>query len=202
MLFRSALIGAINGFSVAKFKMVPMIVTLAISTIASGISNWHTEAKSISGMPDSFRNSFGGNIAGIPVPVMILLFFAIVMHLILSRTIFGRSIYGVGVNEKTARVNGVPTVKIIFLSYLISGGLAGMAGVVASARLNAAGPSMGQQAMFMDIVAAVVLGGASISGGKGTILGTIIGSIFIATLSNVMNMLNVEFFITLIIKGG
>jgi ribose transport system permease protein len=192
-LLAGALIGGINGFSVAKFKMVPMIVTLAISTIASGISNWHTEAKSISGMPDSFRNSFGGNIAGIPVPALILIFFAFVMHMILSRTIFGRSIYGVGVNEKTARVNGVPTTKIIFFSYLISGSLAGMAGVVASARLNSAGPSMGPQAMFMDIVCAVVLGGASINGGKGTIFGTIIGSIFIATLSNVMNMLNVEF---------
>ena len=197
-----AFVGAVNGFSVAKLRMVPMIATLAISTIASGVSNFYTEAKSISGMPESFRNIFGGDLFGIPVPAIILIVCAIVMHMLLSRTIFGRSVYAVGVNEKVAKINGVKTAQIIILCYVISGSMAGLAGVVASARLNAAGPAMGPQTMFLDIVCAVVLGGASVYGGKGKVVGTIIGSIFIAILSNVMNLLNIEFFITLIIKGG
>jgi ribose transport system permease protein len=197
-----ALIGAINGFSVAKLKMVPMIVTLAIATINSGISNWYTGAKSVAGMPAAFQQIFAGNIFSIPVQPIILILIAYIMHVLLSKTIFGRQLFQVGVNIQTAKVNGVKTDKILFMIYLISGIMAGIAGVLASAMLNAAGPSMGPQSAFLDIVAGVVLGGASVMGGKGTIVGTIIGCVFIAIISNVMNLLNVDFFITYIVKGA
>lgn len=195
-------IGCFSGFSVAKLKMVPMIVTLAISTIALGTSNWFTEAKSISGMPDSFSKTIAGDIFGLPVPAVIFIAVAVVMHLLLSKTRFGRYLFEVGVNERTARVNGVKTERIIFTTYVICGVMAGLAGMVASARLNSASANMGPQSMFMDIVCAVVLGGASVAGGKGTIAGTVIGSIIIAIISNVMNLLNIDFFITYIIKGA
>lgn len=201
----STAIGCFNGFSVSKLKMVPMIVTLAVATMALGTSNWFTEARSISGMPEQFSKAFAGDLFGVipfPIPAVILIGVAIVMHLVLTKSIFGCQLFQVGVNEQTARVNGVKTGRIIFMVYVVSGFMAGLAGIVAAARLNSAGPSMGPQNMFMDIVAAVVIGGASVAGGKGSIAGTIIGSIFMGIISNLMNLLSMEYFMILIIKGS
>jgi ribose/xylose/arabinose/galactoside ABC-type transport system permease subunit len=196
-------IGCFIGFSISKLKMVPMIVTLAVGTMALGASNWYTAARSISGMPIEYSKIFAGNLFGrIPIPAVILVVVAIIMHIVLSKSIFGRQLFQVGVNENTARVNGVNTARVTFSVYVISSFTAGLAGIVASARLNSAGPSMGPQNMFMDIVAAVVIGGASISGGKGGILGTIIGSIFMGVISNIVNLLGLEYFMILLVKGA
>ncbi len=197
------LFGVINGLSVAKLRMVPMIVTLAVSTVASGISNWYTGARSLSGMPELYSDLFSSKLFGvIPVQAVILVAVTVIMHIVLTKTVFGRSVFAVGVNEKAARVNGVKTGRIIFFAYMIAGGLYGLAGVVAGARSNAAGPSLGQQSMFMDIVCAVVLGGTSVSGGKGSIVGTFVGCLFMSVISNVMNLMNVEYFVTYVIKGA
>jgi ribose/xylose/arabinose/galactoside ABC-type transport system permease subunit len=199
----SAAIGCFIGFSIAKLKMVPMIVTLAISTMAFGTSNWYTAARSISGMPGEFKSVFAGSLFKmIPIPAVMLIAVAVTMHIVLSKNIFGRHLFQVGVNENTAKVNGVRTTKVIFSIYVISSLTAGMAGIIAAARLNSAGPSMGPQSMFMDIVAAVVIGGASVSGGKGSILGTIIGSIFMGVISNIVNLLGLEYFMILLVKGA
>ena len=195
-------IGCLNGFSVARLKMIPMIVTLAISTINWGTSNWITGAQSVGNLPPSFTAVFNGSILGLPVQALILLLFAAIMHLLLSQTIFGRDLFAIGVNERTARVNGVKTERIIFLVYVISGFAAGLAGILGAAKLNSAGPTMGPQAMFLDVVCAVVLGGASVMGGSGSIIGTVIGSLFIAVISNVMNLMNIDFFITFLFKGA
>lgn len=197
-----AIIGAFNGLSVARFRMVPMIVTLAVATIASGLSNWITGAKSIGGLPSSFKKIFTGEIVGVPIQAIILIVIAIAMHLLLSKTVFGRQLYQVGVNEKAAKINGVRTERTIFLCYLISGTLAGVAGVLGAAKLASAGPSLGTQDKFTDIICAVVIGGASVSGGKGTIIGTVIGSIFMTVITNVMNLYGVDYYITYVIKGA
>lgn len=197
-----AFVGAINGLSVAKFKMVPMIVTLAMATIASGLSNWITGAKSIGGLPQSFKQVFAGSVLGVPVPAIILVLIAVIMHLILSRTVFGRQLLQVGANEKTAKINGVNTERVIFLCYLISGILAGVAGTLGAAKLSSAGPSLGTQDKFTDIICAVVIGGTSVSGGKGTIIGTVVGAIFMTVITNVMNLYGVDYYITYVIKGA
>jgi ribose/xylose/arabinose/galactoside ABC-type transport system permease subunit len=203
ILAASLAIGCFIGFSIAKLKMVPMIVTLAIAAMALGTSNWYTAARSISGMPKAYSKMFAGNLFGyIPIPALMLLVVAVAMHIILSKEVFGRQLFQVGVNENTARVNGVKTTRVIFMTYVISSLTAGLAGIVASARLNSAGPSMGPQNMFMDVVAAVVIGGASVTGGKGSILGTIIGSIFMGVISNIVNLLGLEYFMILLVKGA
>ncbi len=202
ILLVATAIGAFNGLSVAKFRMVPMIVTLAISTIVSGASNWITGAKSIGGLPLEFKQIFAGDVLGVPTQAIILIVVAVLMHLLLSKTVFGQHLYQTGVNEKTARVNGINTERVKFLIYLISGLMAGIAGVLGSAKLASAGPSLGTQDQFMDIVCATVLGGASVMGGKGTIVGTVIGSIFMSIITNVMNLYGVEYFITFVIKGA
>lgn len=202
ILLVAMVIGAFNGLSVARFRMVPMIVTLAVSTIASGAASWITGAKSIGGLPPVFKKIFAGDVLGIPTQAIILIVVAVLMHLLLSKTVFGQHLYQTGVNEKTARVNGVNTERVKFLIYLISGLMAGIAGVLGSAKLASAGPSLGTQDQFMDIVCATVLGGASVMGGKGTIAGTVIGSIFMSIITNVMNLYGVEYFITFVIKGA
>lgn len=198
----AAAIGAFNGLSVSKLKMVPMIVTLAVQTVALGLSSWITGATSIGGLPSIFAKVFAGSIFGFPVSAIIYIAIAISMHFVLSKTIFGRHLYQVGVNEKTAKVNGVNTERIIFITYLISGIMAGIAGVITTARLNSAGPSMGTPDKFIDIVCGVVIGGGSVMGGKGTIIGTVLGSLFMVVISNVMNLYGIDYFITFIIKGG
>ena len=195
-------IGAIAGFSVAKFRMVPMIVTLALSTIVSGASNWITGARSVGGLPQLYRTIFAGDIFGIPNQAIVFLLVAITMHLLLSKTTFGQHLYQTGVNEKTAKVNGINTAKIKLLAYVISGLMAGITGILVSARLGSAGPSIGTQDQFLIIVCATVLGGASIMGGKGTIIGTVLASVFMSVITNVMNLYGVQHFITFVIMGG
>lgn len=194
--------GVINGFSVSKLKMVPMIVTLAIQTLNVGISEFYTQGSSVGGLPESFTTIFAGTIGGVvPVSVIVFLLIAFVMHQVLAKTVFGRQLFQTGINEKAAQVNGIKTGRIIFLIYVIGGVMAGINGVLTAARLTAAGPSMGPANAFNNIVCACVLGGASVWGGKGTIFGTLLGSTVMAIITNVMNLLNVNFFVTYVVKG-
>ena len=194
--------GAINGFSVAKLKMVPMIVTLAIQTLNIGISECYTQGRSVGGLPEAFPQIFAGTIGGVvPVSVIVFLLIAFIMHQILAKTVFGRQLFQTGINEKAAQVNGVKTERILFLIYVIGGVMAGINGILTAARLTAAGPSMGPASAFNNIVCACVLGGASVWGGKGTIFGTLLGSTVMAIITNVMNLLNVNFFVTYVVKG-
>lgn len=198
----SMLIGAVNGISVSKLKMIPMIVTLAVSTVNTGVADFYTQGRSVSGLPPAFSRIFAGTIADvIPISVVVFLVVAFLMHLLLEKTIFGRKLFQTGVNEKAAQVNGVNTSRILFLIYLIGGCMAGINGVLTAARLNSAGPSMGPQSAFNNIVCSCVLGGASVWGGKGTIVGTVIGSAVMAIITNVMNLMNVDFFATYVVRG-
>lgn len=203
MLAVGVVFGIANGISVSKLRMIPMIVTLAISTIVSGISNWVTDARSVSGLPEIFSDIFKYKLFDtIPVQAIILVAATILMQVILSKTIFGRSLFAIGTNEKAAEVVGINTRKVIFSVYVIAGLFCGVAAILAAAKNSAAGPSLGPQSLFMDVVCAVVLGGTSVSGGKGSVVGTFVGCLFIAAISNVMNLLGIEYFITYIIKGA
>lgn len=198
----AVLFGVINGFSVSKLKMVPMIVTLAVQTLNVGISEFYTQGISVGGLPKAFSKIFAGKLFGvIPISVLIFLAVAFGMHLILSKTVFGRHLFQTGINEKAARVNGVKTSRILFIIYVIGGAMAGICGVLTAARLNAAGPTMGPTSAFNNIICACVLGGSSVWGGKGTIMGTLIGSIAMALITNAMNLLRVDFFVTYVVKG-
>ncbi|MGI6070917.1 MAG: ABC transporter permease [Blautia sp.] len=196
------LVGAINGLSVSRLKMIPMIVTLAVSTVNTGVADFYTQGKSVSGLPPAFSKIFAGSIGNVlPISVVVFLLVAFLMHQLLAKTIFGRQLFQTGVNEKAAQVNGVNTTRILFLIYFIGGCMAGINGVLTAARLNSAGPSMGPQSAFNNIVCSCVLGGASVWGGKGTIFGTVVGSVVMAIITNVMNLMNVDFFATYVVRG-
>jgi ribose/xylose/arabinose/galactoside ABC-type transport system permease subunit len=201
MLVIPTLLGAINGLSVSRFGMIPFVVTLAMQAITSGAAIWVTNSLSISGLPQIFTKTMLSKVWIIPVPVIILFVIAAIVQVFLTRSIWGRWLYATGTNMRTSRVSGIPTARVIFLAYAFSGLMAGLAGVILTARLSSAGATMGKDSLVLDIVSSAALGGVSIMGGVGTAVNAVIGAILITLISNVMNMANVSYYLTLVVKG-
>jgi ribose transport system permease protein len=190
-LATGGLFGLINGLGVTTAGIQPFIVTLATLSIAQGVafdlSNATPISLTISGLP-SFAT---GAIAGIPVPIVIFAVAVIIGQLVLSRTVFGRELYAVGGNEEAAHFSGIKVRRYRLGVYVLSGLLAGFAAVLAVARLNTADPTFGT-GYELNAIAAVVVGGATLSGGRGTIVGTAVGVLIIALLENLLNLMNVN----------
>lgn len=202
MLVAGSAIGAFNGFAVARLKMIPFVVTLSTMVIATGTSVWVTNATSVGGLPASFVDTVTTRLFGIPAPVYLLFIVVVITQILITRSIFGRWLYAVGKNIKTARVSGIPADAVIFGAYVFSGLMAGLAAVVLVARLESAAASMGRENVVLDIISSAVVGGVSIYGGVGTPVGAVLGALFITSITNSMNMLGVSYFTTLLIKGS
>lgn len=201
MLATGAAWGAVNGFAVARLKMIPFVVTLSTMVIATGTSVWVTNATSVGGLPSSFVDTVTARLLEIPVPVFLLVVVAVAAQILMTRSLYGRWLYAVGTNVKAARVSGIPADMVTFGCYVFSGFMAGLAGMVLTARLMSAAASMGREIVVLDIISSAVVGGVSIYGGKGTPVGAVLGALFITSITNSMNLLNVSYFTTLIIKG-
>jgi ribose transport system permease protein len=201
MLSVGTLLGAINGFSVAYLKMIPFVVTLAMMTIATGAAVAITNSVSVPVTNEAFYDLILDRTLGIQRPILITAFVTLVAIIVMRRHIFGRWLYAVGINAKAARVSGIPTARITFSAYVISGFLAGMTAIVLAARLGSASANMGTDAIVLDVMSSAVVGGVSIYGGVGGPLGAVLGAIFITIISNSMNMMQVSFFTSLIVKG-
>ena len=193
--------GFVNGIATGIFGMIPMVATLAVATMCSGFTNWFTQTQTITGMPELFHTIFSEKLFGISSVVYYYVFMIIVSHLVLTKTTFGRSLYAVGTNQRVAEVNGVDPKKLKIVTYTLAGAIYGLGGMLAAARVGGAGVSLGPQSNFTDVVTVVVLGGTSVLGGKGSIAGTFIASIIVAIVSNVMNLVGVGYYFSLIIKG-
>ena len=200
MLGVSLVFGVVNGLAIARGNMIPFIVTLSTMSVAEGFAVQYCNATSINGLPASFL-SLGAKIGIIPVSVLIFLVIAAAAAIFLTRTRFGRWYYMIGTNEETARICGVPIVRAKFSAYVISSLLAGVAAIILTARLNAATSSMVGDTMTTDAISAAIIGGASLSGGKGGMAGAVAGALFITIISNVLNLLGVSYYIGLIVKG-
>lgn len=198
-----ALMGAANGVAVAKGKIAPFIVTLATMTIFRGLTLVYTEGKPITGISDSFAFQLVGRgyFFGIPFPVVITVIAFIILYILLRKTTFGRSVYATGGNEEAARLSGLKIDRIKITVYSISGAMAALAGVILTSRLNSAQPTAGTS-YELDAIAAVVLGGTSLAGGRGHITGTLIGALIIGVLNNGLNLLGVSSFYQQVVKGG
>lgn len=201
-LISGAMLGAINGMLISKGKMAPFIATLATMTIYRGSTLVFTNGNPITGLGDSFFFSFIGRgyLFGVPFPVILMFLIFIILAVLLHRTTFGRKTYAIGGNEEAAYIAGVKIDKIKILIYAISGLMASISGMIITSRLNSAQPTAGQ-AYEMDAIAAVVLGGTSLSGGRGRIFGTLVGALIIGTLNNGLNLLGVSSFYQQIVKG-
>ena len=203
-LVLGAIFGLLNGILIAYGKAAPFIATLATMTIFRGATYVFTNGNPITGakMNSSFLFQFMGRgyLFGIPFPIIIMLVAYGVLFVLLHKTSFGRKTYALGGNETAARIAGVRTKMVTMLIYTISGLMAAIAGIILTSRLSSAQPDAGTS-YEMDAIAAVVLGGTSLAGGKGRIFGTLIGALIIGTLNNGMNLLGISSFYQQIVKG-
>lgn len=195
------LMGTMNGVVIARGKVAPFIATLATMTIFRGITLIYTEGKPITGLPDAFGMIGRGYLFQIPMPVIWMLVAFGVLYIILKFTTFGRHVFALGGNEEATRLSGINTKRVKILVYSISGLLASLSGIILTSRLNSAQPTAGTS-YELDAIAAVVLGGTSLSGGKGWIVGTLIGAMVIGILDNGLNLMNVSSFYQQAVKGG
>ena len=194
-------LGLVNGAFVAYAGIAPFIVTLAGLTIFRGMALAFTDGRPVTGLPPAFSTIGYGTFLGLPLPVWILIAFLLFTHGLLRFTALGRAIYAIGGNEEAARLAGIPVRRVTAFTYAFSGFAAALAAVVLTGRLNSAQPTAGT--MFeLDAIAAVVVGGTSLFGGRGGVFGTLVGALIIGVINNGMNLLNVSSFYQQIVKGG
>ena len=202
-LILGCILGMMNGLLISYGKLAPFIVTLATMTIFRGATLVYTNGNPITkGLSDTFLFQFLGQgyIVGIPFPVIIMFIVFIVLYVLLHKTAFGKSVYAIGGNEKAAYISGVKLNKVKIIIYSISGIMASISGLIITSRLSSAQPTAGAS-YEMDAIAAVVLGGTSLSGGKGRILGTLIGALIIGVLNNGLYIIGVSAFWQQVVKG-
>lgn len=202
MVLVGTVAGSVNGFAVAKLRMIPFVVTLSMQAIATGASIWVTNALSVAGIPDSFINTVLTKIWIIPFPVIVLVAVTLFCELLLRNSLFGRWLYSAGTNIRAARVSGMDTTRILFGGYAFSGMMAGLVAIIVTARLSSASGTMGSSSLLLDVISSTVIGGVSIYGGSGSAVGVMIGALFITLISNSMNFLHIPYYLTLIIKGS
>ena len=195
-----ALVGALNGFLVAGLNMPPFIATLGTKMILNGVALVYTEGRPVTNLSKEFTNIGGGYIGGIPIPVWILLACVLIGIFILRYTKYGRYLYAIGGNELSARVSGVNVRMVKWTVYIINGLFSALCGLVLAARVNAGSPVAGTN-YETDAITICVLGGASLSGGVGSIGGAVAGMLFIGVVTNGMNLLNISSYWQLIVKG-
>lgn len=193
-------IGLINGILISKGKLQAFIVTLATMTIFRGATLIFTNGTPISKLSETFVKIGNGKIGFIPIPVIITIVILIISIYLLTQTRFGRYLYALGGNEDSAKLSGINTNKIKTLVYVISGFASSIAGIIITSRIGSASPNAGTS-FELDAIAAVVIGGTSLSGGEGKITGTIIGALIIGVLNNGLNLMNVSPFYQSIVKG-
>ena len=193
-------LGSVYGFVVSWLSVPPFVVTLGMLSIARGFTFIYNDGMPIAGLSPQFRFIGQGMLGGIPVPVIILAVTFLVFWFVLRYTTFGRYVYAVGGNEKSAKTSGINTRFIIFAAYAISGFLSALAGMILAARTTSALPQAGV-AYELDAIAAVVIGGTSLSGGVGTLTGTLIGALIIGVINNGLDMLGVSSYYQQVIKG-
>jgi ribose transport system permease protein len=196
-----AMMGGINGLLITRLRIPPFVATLGMLSIARGLTRLWTNGQPITGLGDVFGRIGLGAVLGVPMPVWITAGLVAIFVLVTRRTRFGRYIYAVGGNERAARLSGLNVRRIKLGVYTIAGLLAGVAGLVHTSRLDSATPDAGMS-YELDSIAAVVIGGTSLSGGRGSVLGTVLGCLIIGVLNNALALLKVSPFWQLVVKGG
>jgi ribose/xylose/arabinose/galactoside ABC-type transport system permease subunit len=192
--------GAFNGAAIAYFRVPPFVVTLAVLTIARGLAFIFSEGRSIGNLPDSFGRFGKSAFLGIPYSVWLMISMFALGWFTLRHTTFGRYVYAVGGNREAAFLAGVKTKAVTFRVYVLNGFLVGLAAIALASRLGAGVPNSGLQ-YELDVIAAVVVGGTSLSGGRGSVVSTLFGAIFIGVLNNGLNLVGIDTYVQKIVLG-
>ncbi len=198
-------VGALNGVLISKGKLQPFIVTLATMTMLRGATLVFTDGKPIGTGFEANSQLFAwfgnGYVLGIPVPIIVIIVTFLVALFVLTQTKIGRYVYALGGNEEATKLSGISTDKVKIFVYAISGMMAALAGIIITSRLSSAQPTAGS-GYELDAIAAVVLGGTSLAGGTGTIVGTMIGALIIGVLNNALNLMDVSSYFQMLAKGS
>jgi ribose transport system permease protein len=200
-LFVAGTIGTLNGFMVTIVRINPFITTLGTMSLARGLAFVQADGLTVPVFEEGFAQLGEGTVAGIPLPVIVTLGLFLVAFIVMRHTSYGRAMYAIGGNAEASHLAGLPVNRYRFIAYLLSGLSAGVAGVFLTSRLYAAAPQAAQ-GYELSVIAAVVLGGTSLAGGKGTILGTLFGVLILATLNNGMTLLSLSTDYQQIIQGA
>lgn len=196
------LAGGFSGLMITRFDIPPFIVTLAMMLVTSGLAYTLSEGQSIYQIPDSFVwLGRGADLLGVPNAVMLMLVLYGAAHLVMTQMRIGRYLYAVGGNREASHISGVPVTRVLMFAYIVSGLLAGLGGVVMASQLKSGSPTYGSM-YELYVIAAVVVGGTSLSGGKGSMFGTFTGAFIIAVIQNGMNLTNVESYTQKVVLGG
>ncbi|AGE18498.1 TPA: ABC transporter permease [Serratia marcescens] len=193
--------GLVNGTVLARYRLQPFIVTMGMLSAARGLTMLTTNGNPVSQLNSDFRWLGNGYVGGVPVPVIIFIVLFALAWLVLNKTLFGRYIYAVGGNPKSARTSGINVTRIKILVYTLCGALAGIAGLILTARTGSAQTNAGA-GYELDAIAAVVIGGTSMAGGVGTLVGTFFGVLIIGVMNNGLDLLGVQSYYQQIIKGA
>jgi ribose transport system permease protein len=195
------MIGAVNGGFITQGKIAPFIVTLGTMASARSIALYFADGGSSTGKVDGFTQIANGEIMGISYPVYIFFLATIVIFTIMKKTRFGRYVYAIGSNEKAALLSAIQVNRVKMMAYTLCGMLVGVAAVIESSRLNSISSSSSGISYELDAIAAVVIGGTRLSGGKGSILGTLFGVLILGILNNMINLMNVSPYLQGLVKG-
>lgn len=206
MLLIGALIGLLNGVSITRFQMPAFMVTLVSLIFFSAMAIWLTQTENVTALPPGYVAIGKGYLfalgpLALPFAALVTLGLALVAHWTLARTVYGRWLYAIGVNARTALISGVPTRRAITVAYMISGVCAAIGSILYSTRLEYGSPVLGES-KFLDIIGATVIGGTSLFGGKGKVLWTVFGVLFLVLLDNTLNLLSLSSFTVTIVKGA
>ena len=189
-LLVGGVLGLVNGLNVTITKIPALIATLAMLTVARGVAFIYSGGQNIAPVPDVYVDIQAMRVFGFPLIIVLTALLAIVAHIVLTRTRFGRAVYATGGNPVASRLAGIRTTRVILLAYVISGLTAALGGLMISARLEAGAATSGQ-GMELTVISAVVIGGVSLFGGEGKIVGVILGVLLLGLVGNAINLLNV-----------
>lgn len=190
-LATGCVVGIFNGLMVAKLRIPSFIATYGMLWVLHGVTYYYMGGETIHGFPPGFRQIGSGYFLGVPIPVYLMVVFLLAGSFFAQRTVWGQQIYAIGANPVAARLTGIPVNKRLVLVYAFSGAMAGVASIVFLARLNSAEGDIGE-AMTLPAIAAVLIGGASLFGGVGSVFGTFIGAVILTLVLNGMNLLAVN----------
>ena len=190
-LLLGAAIGTFNGFIVSKVGINPFVTTLSSLSLFRGLTLILTKGKNISGLPDGFKALGQTTVLGVQTPIIVAVVLIVAGDVMLRRFRFFRQSYYIGGNERAARLSGIPVDRMKMLAYVFTGLLAGLAGVVMTSRLGAASVTAGT-GLELRVITAVIIGGASLQGGEGTVLGAFLGSLLMALITNALTLLGVD----------
>lgn len=199
-LLVGAAAGAVNGMGVVVARIQPFIMTLATMAIGSGLAFILSQGLPIAVRVLGFTNLGVGRLAGIPIPAIVFVCITLLVGFVLTKSVFGRSVFAVGSNREAARLSGIPTGRVIFSVYVISGLCAAVGGILYAAELGTGTPNAGS-GIELDAIAATVIGGTSLFGGVGTTSGTFIGAAILGVLANILNLVGVQTYVQDVVKG-